>query len=208
MTQKSEEDVILTIENIFKREALSNIIKYYKKYGNAIEPYKNQIIVTLQNEVKEPKIQVFNNMNFKNVSHIIVVKNGKLIENHELFTKHEDRNFVRRVSKIIKTKTKYGSLDISDILFVLIFMYYALRFNEPTIDIFSFIFLETYLVNYKESKNLLFDIVYGTIMVNEKDLSSILRTYIMGMKYYPGYQTEYNCALCEWFSNLLKFFFE
>lgn len=208
MTQEEEEDVILYIENIFKKEALENILKYYHRYENVIEPQKDIIVVKLQGEVNGPKLQVYNNIDFNKISHIVVMRNGRKIETHELFTKNADRNFVRRISKIIKTKTKYCSLEITDIFLVMIFMFYALRFNEPTIDIFSFIMLETYLANYVESSNLLFDIVYGTIMVNGKDLSSILRTYIMGMKYYPGYQTEYNCSLCEWFSNLLKFFFD
>ena len=205
MAQQSEEDVILTIENIFKRVALDNILRYYKKYGNIIKTHNKSIVIWLQDEVEEPKLQVLNNICFDQITHIIVAKN-KNVEKYELFAKEVDRKFAHRVSRIIKFNTKYSSLDMRDIVFVMIFMFYALRFNEPTIDIFNFVFLKNYLVNYNESKNLLFDVVHGTIMVNEKDLSSILRTYIMGMKYYPGYQKEYNCSLCEWFSNFLKFF--
>ena len=75
MAQQSEEDVILTIENIFKRVALDNILRYYKKYGNIIKTRNNSIVIWLQDEVEEPKLQVLNNICFDKITHIIVAKN-------------------------------------------------------------------------------------------------------------------------------------
>ena len=75
MAQQSEEDVILNIENIFKRVALDNILRYYKKYGNIIKTRNNSIVIWLQDEVEQPTLQILNNICFDKITHIIVAKN-------------------------------------------------------------------------------------------------------------------------------------
>ena len=85
------------------------------------------------------------------------------------------------IGDIIKNKTEFYKLELYDIYSVIIYIIYSLRLNEQTTDWLFFNFLEKNTYNKPDSIKLYFDITIGDIMIDNYNLSSKIRRYIMGM---------------------------
>lgn len=93
----------------------------------------------------------------------------------------ETENDIVKMSNIIKEIPEFSSLSYRDIYFVLIYIYYSLRFNEQNEDWLKILFLKKNVGNYELSKKLYFSIVLGDIIVNGGNLSSAIRKHILEM---------------------------
>ena len=89
-------------------------------------------------------------------------------ENHMVFLAHT-----------IKGLDEYKSMSYRDIIVVLIYLYYSLRFNEQSDDWLRQDFLDKTLIDKALGTHLFQQIMGGDIWIN---LSSAIRRYILGMK--------------------------
>ena len=83
---------------------------------------------------------------------------------------------------IIKGIQEYSTLSFRDIYFVLIYIYYSLRFNEQTEDWLRIKFLQRNLVNKHLALYLYSNITTGDIIVNGNNISSAIRRYVLEMR--------------------------
>ena len=90
----------------------------------------------------------------------------------------DEKNLIE-IKNHIKQTPEFSRLSDRDIFFVLIFIYYSLRFNEQTEDWLKTGFLIRNLQNKELGEQLYFQITTGDIMVNGENLSSSIRRYIM-----------------------------
>ena len=83
----------------------------------------------------------------------------------------------------IKQVPEFEILTTRDIFFVLIFTYYALNYN----DLFNWLYtgyfdnFDSRLTNPELGKKLFYDITTNDIMLDNKNLSSMIRRQIFGM---------------------------
>ena len=92
-----------------------------------------------------------------------------------------DESDMITMGDIIKYHTSFGDLPLRDIYFVLIYTYYSLRMNEQTEDWLTFKFFEKNVIHYQRAKQLYFDITTGDIMIENENLSSKIRRFVMEM---------------------------
>ena len=211
---QNQEDVILHIENIFKREALKKILGFFKPYEKDITNTDNKIIIKITSSNPD-KCEPFDFSKFRydDINYISVInRNCRLIERYDLFYRDQDRIFVLKVSKIIKKCYEYNCMELSDIYMIIIYMYYALRYNEPCIDIFNTKFLENNLSDVPKSMELLFVIISGRMIIKNRNVSSLVRTYILGMDVYDHKTRVTNntnddcCNFNNWIFGFLNIF--
>lgn len=92
-----------------------------------------------------------------------------------------DENIMIEMATHIREVPQFSTLSLKDIFIVLIFTYYSLRYNEQTEEWLTTGFLNRILYNKELGKQLYFQITTGDIMVNDDNLSSAIRRYIMEM---------------------------
>ena len=196
-------ELILSIERIFKIYMLKTIVENLKRYKKNIFQKKNKIIIQIYSYKSEtPEISEISKIDYNNINYITLIKKSDYVINqYELFSKDTDRVFIEKSCKIIKSKFKYHDLNSSDIYFVIIFIFYALRYNEPSTDILDMDFLKNNLIDYTKSIELFFVIVNGRLIVKNKDVSSLLRTYILGIK--KTEETEETENVCSFFTDCI-----
>ena len=95
---------------------------------------------------------------------------------------NKDEAFINECVSHIQPLEKYSELSYIDTVFVLIFIFYALRYNEQTEDWLNTNFLTLNLTNRKLGYNLFMDITIGNLLDdNGENISSIIRKHIMGI---------------------------
>jgi len=196
-------ELILSIERIFKIYMLKTIVENLKRYKKNIFQKKNKIIIQIYSYKSEtPEISEISEIDYNNINYITLIKKSDYVINqYQLFSKDTDRVFIEKSCKIIKSNYKYHDLNSSDIYFVIIFIFYALRYNEPSTDILDMDFLKHNLIDYNKSIELFFVIVNGRLIVKNKDVSSLLRTYILGIK--KTEETEETENVCSIFTDCI-----
>ena len=90
----------------------------------------------------------------------------------------DEENMINMANAILQTP-EFSILSERDIFFVLIFIYYSLRFNEQIEDWLKINFLINNLQNKELGWKLYIQITTGDIMVNGENISSLIRRYIM-----------------------------
>ena len=93
-----------------------------------------------------------------------------------------DETSMINMGDIIKGIQEYSTLSFRDIYFVLIYIYYSLRFNEQTEDWLRIKFLQRNLVNKPLALDLYSNITTGDIIVNGNNISSAIRRYVLEMR--------------------------
>jgi hypothetical protein len=94
---------------------------------------------------------------------------------------NDDSTSIIIIGDVIKNKTNFSNLGLYDIYTVIIYVIYSLRLNEQTTDWLFSNFLQKNTYNKIHSEKLYFDITIGDIMIDDYNLSSKIRKYIMGM---------------------------
>ena len=90
-----------------------------------------------------------------------------------------DRDHIVEMVRRIKRIPEYHSLSYTDIIKVLIFSYYALRYDEHIVPVYiSLEFLEKKLENLKLGTQLLFDLTINDVMDHGVNLSSEFRKHL------------------------------
>jgi hypothetical protein len=106
--------------------------------------------------------------------------------NGNLCCDDDDENNMRTMASNIKRVVEFNILSDRDIYIVLIFIYYSLRFNEQTTDWLKTNFLSTKLTNKELGNKLFIDITIGDIILDGQNLSSAIRSYILGIVRHGG----------------------
>lgn len=201
-----EDTLIMRVENVFKTEAIKNIMGNFLKHEKTIEYKKNHIIIYLYSR----SVNTLTIQSYDEVQVISVVdKRNKVIQQYELFSRQRDRLLVCKLCKVITKFTDYRDIGTSDIYFILIYLFYALRFNEPSMDMFNMKFLENHLVNYSRSIEMLFTFISGRLIVNNEDVASLTRQHILGITPYekePEIVDEYVCFSNDWLVSVMDIF--
>jgi hypothetical protein len=132
-------------------------------------------------------------MNNYEKSDLISLINAKFINEFNLMTydhekdilnygcSNDDTTSIIIIGDIIKNNTEFYNLGLYDIYTVIIYIIYSLRLNEQTTDWLFSNFLKKTTYNKNDSEKLYFDITIGDIMIDNFNLSSKIRKYIMGM---------------------------
>ena len=94
----------------------------------------------------------------------------------------QDEKNILRIADELQSHKEFSDLSLKDIYLVLIYTYYSLRFNEQTTDWLTMSFLRRHATDYERVRSLYFQITIGNITSNGKNLSSMLRKFIMGMR--------------------------
>jgi hypothetical protein len=93
-----------------------------------------------------------------------------------------DEESMINMADIIKGIPKYSILSFRDIYFVLIYIYYSLRFNEQTEDWLDINFLQRNVLNKPLALDLYYNITTGDIIANGQNLSSAIRRYVLEIR--------------------------
>ena len=103
--------------------------------------------------------------------------------NFNICCDNNDEKDIIKMGNIIKKQSEYNFLSFRDIIFVLIYTYYSLRYNEQTENWLNLTFFDkNILTNIPLAKKLYFDITTGDILINNRNLSSYIRLHVMEMK--------------------------
>lgn len=94
---------------------------------------------------------------------------------------NDDSTSIIIIGDVIKNKTEFSNLGLYDIYTVIIYVIYSLRLNEQTTDWLFSDFLKKNTYNKTDSERLYLEITIGDIMIDDYNLSSKVRKYIMGM---------------------------
>lgn len=123
-------------------------------------------------------------------------KNARLQQNLNICCDDNDMEFIIEIGDIIKDRTtqkflndeeiSFNELSYRNVYFVLILLFYSLKYNEQTEDWLNIGFLNrsVYKSELNLAKNLLFGLSSGDIIIygyfGVYDLSSSVRRYILG----------------------------
>jgi hypothetical protein len=94
----------------------------------------------------------------------------------------DDEIDIINMGNIIKTQPIFTILSFRDIFFVLIYIYYSLRYNEQSGNWLNLSFFDKNVSNITLAKKLYFDITTGDIIIDNNNFSSVIRRFVMEMK--------------------------
>jgi hypothetical protein len=130
-------------------------------------------------EIDKPKL-------FSEVERLFVEEIHKCRMKYQIHSniccEEQDEKNIIMIADELKSHKEFSDISLKDIYLVLIYTYYSLRLNEQTIDWLRMSFLRRHASDYERVRSLYFQITIGNITSNGKNLSSMLRKFIMGMR--------------------------